>query len=329
MTELACSRHYNVLAVDDEPGILNSLRRVFHGEQFKFYSAVSGKEALELLQGLTDVAVIISDQRMPQMNGAEFLKKAGPLAPDAIKIMLTAYSDFESTINAVNEGGATHFLLKPWNEDQLLNTVRTAIDFYDAKLQNLRKQMIIQTQNRQLAKNLQEIAEKNAALERLATTDPLTSLHNRRSLSDTLDAELLRMQRYGGNLSLLLFDIDHFKSVNDTWGHDAGDAVLRTVAAVTSKFLRNTDFASRFGGEEFVLLLRETDQSAALMAANRLRQLIEEAATRMDSNTSIKVTVSIGIATWQRDQDKDMLLKHADEAMYQAKGSGRNRVAVF
>lgn len=329
MTDTNGQYRYNIIAVDDEPGILNSLRRVFHNEPVTYNCATSGLEALEMLQDLHDVAVIISDQRMPQMNGAEFLARASILAPDAIKILLTAYSDFESTINAVNEGGATHFLLKPWNDAQLLQIVREAVSFYDAKRQNIRNQEIIKAQNIQLTEMLKDLSDKNAALERLAVTDPLTNLYNRRCLYETLDAEISRIQRYGGNLSILLYDIDHFKQVNDTWGHDAGDAVLQTVAAVTSKFLRSTDFASRYGGEEFVLLLRETDMPEAKKTAERLRQLIAEAVTKLASNTCIQVTVSIGVAWFQKDFTKDIVLKHADEAMYMAKETGRNRVVVY
>ena len=162
--------------------------------------------------------------------------------------------------------------------------------------------------------------------ERLATTDGLTGLMNRRSLNAQLAARVREAQRYRRPLSLVLLDIDHFKKVNDTHGHPAGDAVLRGVAAVARAQARETDLVARYGGEEMALVLPETDAGGASTIAERLRAAVEGTAHATEHGT-LRVTVSVGVATWPGGgQTPDELLTTADRALYRAKQTGRNRV---
>ena len=162
--------------------------------------------------------------------------------------------------------------------------------------------------------------------ERLATTDGLTGLMNRRSLNTQLAARSREAQRYRRPLSLLLIDIDHFKKVNDTHGHPAGDAVLRGVAAVARAQSRETDLVARYGGEEMALVLPETDAAGASVIAERLRAAVEGTAHGTEHGT-LRVTISVGVATWPGGgQTPDELLTTADRALYRAKQTGRNRV---
>jgi two-component system cell cycle response regulator len=162
--------------------------------------------------------------------------------------------------------------------------------------------------------------------ERLATTDGLTGLTNRRSLNAQLTARVREAQRYRRPLSLLLVDIDHFKKVNDTHGHPAGDAVLRGVAAVARAQARETDLVARYGGEEMALVLPETDAAGASAIAERLRAAVETTAHATEHGT-LRVTISVGVATWPGGgQTPDELLTTADRALYRAKQTGRNRV---
>jgi diguanylate cyclase (GGDEF)-like protein len=165
--------------------------------------------------------------------------------------------------------------------------------------------------------------------ERLATTDGLTGLVNRRRFNELLDQRLREAARYQRPLSLLLLDIDHFKKVNDTHGHPAGDAVLRGVAKLLHKSARETDVAARYGGEEMALILPETDARGALAIAERLRKLVEQARHPTEQG-ALKVTVSIGISTAgvnsQSAENPAELLEEADRALYRAKHGGRNRV---
>jgi diguanylate cyclase (GGDEF)-like protein len=163
-------------------------------------------------------------------------------------------------------------------------------------------------------------------LEQLATTDALTSLCNRRQFETMAAAEWSRFQRYGRPLSLLVLDIDHFKSVNDRYGHDVGDLVIKAVALTLKSHKRQTDTVARIGGEEFAVLLPETDEKAAEIAAERARAMIERQPLLV-ADQELKVTVSIGLAGARRAMASfDVMLKRADEALYEAKRGGRNRV---
>lgn len=180
-----------------------------------------------------------------------------------------------------------------------------------------------------IVEQMRDITENHRTrerLERLATTDALTELWNRAYFMGTIRKEMERARRYGEPFSLLMLDLDHFKRVNDTRGHAAGDAALRHVAAIFRKSLRQTDIAGRVGGEEFSILLPHTDLAAALVMAERLRSTIEN--TPADYNgTEIPLTSSIGVAVYDREiADEDALMLLADEALYAAKKGGRNRV---
>jgi len=163
-----------------------------------------------------------------------------------------------------------------------------------------------------------------------ATADPLTGLSNRRYLEQRIRSEYAFAARHQRALSMLVLDIDRFKRVNDTWGHLAGDAVLRAVGVCLSSTLRTEDLAARFGGEEFVLLLRDEDAAGAQMAAERIRAQIEQMRVPWEGR-SISVTVSIGLATLAPDtdfKDGEAILARADACLFRAKQSGRNRVVA-
>lgn len=166
-----------------------------------------------------------------------------------------------------------------------------------------------------------------ASLLKLSREDPLTSLFNRRTLMEVLEDEMRRSQRYSRPMSILLMDIDHFKKVNDQWGHPTGDAVLRAFAAECKEMMRENDKIGRWGGEEFVMMLPETERSDAVQVANRLRELTAAMAIHTGTgNELIHVTVSIGIASSKLNDTVDALISRADQAMYEAKNIGRDRV---
>ncbi|MEM8769470.1 MAG: diguanylate cyclase [Pseudomonadota bacterium] len=176
-------------------------------------------------------------------------------------------------------------------------------------------------------KTEQDLLEAQEELVRLAHTDYLTGLHNRRFFMQRLTEEVERVRRHGSQLSVLLFDLDHFKQVNDSCGHYAGDQILKAVADVSMQVKRITDIAARIGGEEFALLLPETDQTGAVRTAQRLRQAIARISHPATEDAELKVTASIGVATvGALSQDLENVLNHADEALYKAKNAGRNAV---
>lgn len=140
----------SVLMIDDEPNVLNSLLRIFRRESFSVFCADSGQKGLEILADLDNVALIISDQRMPGMNGSEFLQKSRTVSPNSIRMLLTGYADLQNTVTAMNEGGATRYIAKPWQDDELLQTVHDSIAIYRLQQENYHQQEVIKTQNDEL-----------------------------------------------------------------------------------------------------------------------------------------------------------------------------------
>lgn len=174
----------------------------------------------------------------------------------------------------------------------------------------------------------QMLTEALARERYLATVDVLTGLLNRRALFERLDAEIERSRRYDTSLSLAMIDLDHFKAINDSFGHAAGDAVLSSVGEIIKASIRSSDIAARYGGEEMCVVLPQTTAEGAYALAESLRQQIEESTITVDGKT-ITVTASIGIAAWQVNfKDARQILVSADEALYTAKRAGRNRTMI-
>ncbi len=172
--------------------------------------------------------------------------------------------------------------------------------------------------------------KENEMLEKLASVDPLTNCLNRRKFEELSNLEMQRSSRYSTPLSFLMLDIDHFKTINDTYGHAIGDDVLKYFSSVCLKLARATDVVARVGGEEFIIMLPETDEKGAFIFAERVREEIYNSILTIDGHT-IKYTVSIGISSLNSDRDSavSMILQRADAAMYEAKESGRNRSVIF
>ena len=171
----------------------------------------------------------------------------------------------------------------------------------------------------------------NARLEQLAQTDPLTQLLNRRALTERITAEMERALRYDSTLALLMIDLDHFKKVNDTYGHLVGDDVLRDVGQLLSDTIRGSDIVARYGGEEFLVLLPETDDDGSEKFANRIREAVEEHLFARESLAEpLRLTASIGVAVYPaaRIESVEDLFARADAALYRAKADGRNRVRL-
>lgn len=172
-----------------------------------------------------------------------------------------------------------------------------------------------------------ELRQANEQLEILATQDALTGILNRRCFIEKAEEEITRITRFPSRFTLLLIDVDRFKSVNDTYGHAAGDAVLRSLAQLFSHNSRATDLVARYGGEEFVLLLKETALQDGVVFAERLRQTLVEHSVPFRTR-QLHVTISIGAAEADGEEDIDHILQRADEALYKAKSEGRNRVIM-
>lgn len=170
----------------------------------------------------------------------------------------------------------------------------------------------------------QELTKALEKIETIAITDNLTGLYNRRKFDEVLASEIHRTQRFGGFLSIILGDIDHFKKVNDKYGHLAGDEMLRNISCLLKRNLRQVDVLARWGGEEFIILLPETAGTEAMKTAEKLRQLIKKSQNKYN----VSLTMSFGVAEYLPGDHIDSLLQKADTALYRAKGKGRNRVEM-
>jgi diguanylate cyclase (GGDEF)-like protein len=174
----------------------------------------------------------------------------------------------------------------------------------------------------------QALLESNKELHQLSITDGLTGLFNRKHIMELLEREISRSRRYGRPITVLMLDIDHFKQVNDSYGHQAGDAVMCRLSAVLRGMVRDVDFVGRYGGEEFLVLLPDSDCQSGAETAERIRRKVQDLEI-IANHQKISVTLSIGVSSHpQMGRDSDALICMADEALYQAKSTGRNRIVI-
>jgi diguanylate cyclase (GGDEF)-like protein len=294
-----------ILILDDDRSVRQLLARMLGECGYEPLVAANWTEALRLFRE-TPPNLVLLDIMMPGVDGYKMAKMfrsaGGAFVPI---ILLTALEDLESKRRGM-AAGADDFLSKPVSPLELQIRVSSMLR--------------IKVLTDQLARANDQLAE-------LAITDALTGLYNRRYLDQLLDREFARAKRYQRPLACLLLDIDHFKAVNDTHGHQVGDRVLVLLGEVLRKTLRNTDVPARFGGEEFMVLAPETNAEAGVIVAERLRTRIAEESAAAGGGIP-RITVSIGIATTQHEQASSSgeLVRLADEGLYRAKNAGRNRV---
>jgi len=269
-------------------------------------------EAEDGLQGLRlllsePVDVVLCDLELPGLDGEKLLRMrtAARGECEVPFLFLSAVTDYDRRARLLR-GGASDSITKPFHAADLVARLELHL-----KLVRLQRELI----------------QKNRLLEQLSTTDPLTGLRNRRYLTEMLAVEFLRAKRHKTPLSVVMADIDHFKSVNDAHGHAAGDAVLQGVAEVLRRRMRGSDHGGRYGGEEFLLVLSNAEIEGARSFAERLREEVEETAFGTDAGP-LQVTLSLGVASLRaRHETPGDLVAEADEALYRAKQAGRNRVA--
>ncbi len=221
------------------------------------------------------------------------------------------------------------FLWKGMKENFLFINLSTETDkFFDSIMMIFVVFVVISLNDASKRRTLKKLEKAQEKLKVLAVTDPLTGLLNRRAFMERAEKERCRSVRYQKRLSILMIDIDHFKKVNDNYGHAAGDQVLVAVSSVFKHSLRDIDLIGRYGGEEFIILLPESDTSSLLTVAERIRKSVEDTRINVDS-MSIHLTVSIGAADFVPSESSslDILISQADKALYQAKTGGRNKVS--
>ncbi len=296
------------LIIDDSESVRRRVQQAFENERLfdTILMATNGIEAFKMLMS-QQVDIILCDLNMPGIDGFKFLalKQSRPEYGEVPVIMLTGEEDVKSKVRGL-EAGASDYLTKPFHDEELLARVKVHL-----KIKALQG----------------ELREKNSRLESISRTDELTGVNNRRFFMECLRLEFDRSRRYTVPLGFGMVDIDHFKRINDTHGHQTGDRALTVVAQFLRKAMRGADVLGRIGGEEFAILMPHTEQAGCTHALGRWRQQIE-AMPIVHENIQLNLTVSIGAACFPRDgvERPEQLIALADEALYKAKASGRNRV---
>jgi diguanylate cyclase (GGDEF)-like protein len=289
-----------ILIVDDSPEALAVAKVRLSKESVDILCAESGTAGLEAARR-EKPDLILLDVEMPDMSGFEVcraLKAEAELCMIPV-LFLTASSTPEDKVRGLDLG-AVDYVTKPFDAFELRARVRAALR----------------------TKHLQDLLIEHAHI------DPLTGLPNRRALMERLQREWARIERHGGRLSFVMADIDHFKRVNDAFGHHIGDRLLQEVAKAIAEQCRLGDLPARYGGEEFAIVVPDVPASSAAHLAERCRQKIEQIRL-VEKNGTVSATTSFGVADAAGVASCEALVKRADEALYQAKQSGRNRVLAL
>ncbi len=315
-------RSLSILVVDDDQSILALLNKLLEGEEFDVSLADRLGAANELL-ARRKFDLILLDQQLPDGNGLELARQLlEDDTADCEVMVMSAHASISSTVEAIRLHAAD-FLVKPFDQrDVLLTRIRRVVEV-----------QVVKRRNRQL---VEELRSKNKMLEAMAVRDSLTGLFNHAYFHQALEAEIARSKRHSLVFAIIFFDLDHFKHINDTFGHLVGDKVLKGMADALcgppasdeeGVHLRPHDVAVRYGGDEFVMILSETDRGGASAKAERLRHYMER--NSFDDRVPA-LTLSIGVACYPEDgRTREDLLRAADTALYAAKSLGRNRVAVY
>lgn len=311
VTRMAEQRSIPILVAAEVPSDREGLKKALADAGYrKVVTVTSGPEAVSAMAG-EFFPVVIAGSRLSGMNGSEMCRtlRAG-IRPGYVYVMMLTRGNRKSEILKALEAGADTHLARPVDPADLAARLKAALRVIDLE---------------------RSLRLKNEEVRALSIRDSLTGTFNREYLTERLQQELKRSQRYGHPLSLIMCDIDHFKDVNDRYGHRAGDQILKDfVSRIAGSIRIDVDWIARYGGEEFLIVLPETDLASACIVAERLRRLVGEAPFRLRGR-EIGITSSFGVASCHpaRQPGKvsfDGLMEQADRYLYQAKREGRNAV---
>jgi diguanylate cyclase (GGDEF)-like protein len=342
----------SLLVVDDEPYILPTLTDLL-ARDYEVLAADSAEAAKDLLHRHS-IDLILTDQRMPRCTGVQLLEWVREHYPRTVRLLMTGCGELEDAVDAINRGHVYYFVLKPWRTEELRQVLRNAAEKFilernqeqlldelralnrDLEARVAERTRELEVANRLLQQRTHELEEANhllqqrtRELERLALTDPLTCLANRRAIEELANFELKRHARYPNSLTIGLIDADLFREINNKYLYTGGDEVLRGLACILTQSIREVDSVGRIGGEEFLVIARETDEEGARHLAERIRATVANTPIRFHEH-QISITVSLGFAVAPAGIPANYLQMHelAAHALKTAKANGRNGFIV-
>ncbi len=295
-----------ILICDDDPQDRKLIQAYLRQKKGREIVMLEAGQTAEIQMALDKgrIDLILMDIQMPVKSGTEWLSEIveKQIAP---VVMLTGHGDEDIAVQSLQHGAIGYLPKGKLSAEKLIATIDNAMEKW---------------------RELQASRANQEQLERMANIDPLTGLLNRRATQNKLDDAIAYTRRYGGDLSVLMLDIDHFKRINDEYGHIAGDDVLDKVASFLQTRIRDTDIAGRYGGDEFIIILPKANLPSALVAAERIRKIL--AATKMKDlkGNEFGITVSQGLASYRAGDSRSSFIYGADDALNRAKQNGRNRV---
>ncbi len=297
---LSSIRQVKIAVVDDSMVELGVIKRIFNLYQIK--SVDYFNNATDLLKSDNKYSIYIIDIIMPEISGEQIITEIRKRDKEAVIIAVSALSHYKNISN-IFLLGANDYILKPFNASVFMPRIKSNFRTFSL---------------------LQDIKIKNDLLEQMVITDGLTSLYNHKYSYERLEREISNAKRHRHNLSIIMLDIDHFKIFNDKFGHQAGDIVLERTSDAIRESLREIDIAGRYGGEEFIVILPESDLDGALVVANRIRNNIKSIEVKFESYTAV-ITASLGVVQLS-DETALTIVSKADKLLYKAKDNGRDRI---
>ena len=322
-----------ILIIDDSKSDRDLLELILNKSGYAHVvTAASVREGIANLTN--DIQLILMDVMMPDVDGITgcAMIREQKLYFDLPIIIVTSNKDI-NTLELAFEAGANDYITKPFNKLELLARVRVALNLKSEIDKRKKRELELEYLTSQLSKLTEELKEKNQILQKLSTMDSLTDIANRRKFDEVLEQTWKRVQRNKGTISLIMIDIDNFKTYNDNYGHQQGDIVLKQVAQAIKEIpKRADDLVARYGGEEFAIILPDTTVDGALAIATLIQERIEQLQIKHEySGVKDYLTVSLGVCNFSlcNNFTTKQLIERADIALYEAKKTGGNNVYVF
>lgn len=292
------NRNHKVLVVDDSMVFRKQMQQMLHNLFFDVISVAHGEEALAMLDMYPNISLVLTDYNMPVMNGLELTYEIRKRHEKSEICILAISSNEDEEINALFlKQGANDYIKKPFSKEEFSCRVNNSIEALE---------------------NIQEVTNH-------ANRDYLTGLYNRRYFFDTMSEYMESLREHHEKFAVAMIDIDNFKSINDTYGHDAGDKIIVTLSEILRTATNHRDIVARFGGEEFCLVLKNINRYSAPEILERIRQEVAEYLFEINKTQTLHVTISIG-AAFHEESSLEETISQADMMLYQAKNSGKNRL---